>query len=186
MLGAITAVAEQSPAITWARDADVLAFVYYEQTDHSIWKVKNPRSLKKAPHRDPVAVAEVAPGNVPAAAPSAPADPTGHLQRGTVRDSLAARQSFYRPTSGNQARASAELPANIPGIDNCRQCHAPASVNANSEPRGGVRFDCVECHRYHNGERPLQGLGAAQRDPPPARRLGTGEFLRGLGTKDTP
>jgi len=81
---------------------------------------------------------------------------------------------------------SAELPANIPGIDNCRQCHAPASVNANSEPRGGVRFDCVECHRYHNGERPLQGLGAAQRDPPPARRLGTGEFLRGLGTKDTP
>ncbi len=112
VLGAITAVAEQSPAITWARDADVLAFVYYEQTDHSIWKVKNPRSLKKAPYRDPVAVAEVAPGNVPAAAPSAPADPTGHLQRGTVRDSLAARQSFYRPTSGNQARASAELPAN--------------------------------------------------------------------------
>jgi hypothetical protein len=33
----------------------------------------------------------------------------------------------------------------LPGIDNCRQCHAPGSP---------ARFDCIECHRYHPQESP--------------------------------
>lgn len=44
----------------------------------------------------------------------------------------------------------------VPGIDNCRQCHAPAG-----SPRagrlglaGGVRHDCVTCHRYHGPRHP--------------------------------
>ena len=117
VLGAVTAVAEQSPAITWARGADVLAFVYYEKTDHAIWKIKNPRSLKKQPYRDPV----VAQGGMPGAlvtataAPTAPvkADPTGHLNRATLTDTAAARQSFYRPTVGISARASDDLPVSV-------------------------------------------------------------------------
>jgi predicted CXXCH cytochrome family protein len=44
----------------------------------------------------------------------------------------------------------------IGGLENCRQCHTPAA---------GVRSDCTECHLYHNGDRSLQGLGAAARDP---------------------
>ncbi len=44
----------------------------------------------------------------------------------------------------------------IAGLKSCRECHSPA---------GGVRSDCTECHSYHNGDRPLQGLGAAARDP---------------------
>ncbi|MBL0938063.1 MAG: PD40 domain-containing protein [Gemmatimonadaceae bacterium] len=110
VLGAVTAVAEQSPAITWARDADVLAFVYYEKTDHAIWKIRNPRALKKAPFRETVVVAQ---GNVPVATGDTvrrPVDPTAHLPRAVVSDTSSTRQSFYRPITGANARTSGELP----------------------------------------------------------------------------
>lgn len=119
VLGAVTAVAEQSPAITWARGADVLAFVYYEKTDHAIWKIKNPRSLKKEPYRDPVVVAQA---GMPSGTPTKPTtgpvapvkvDPTAHLNRATLTDTAAARQSFYRPTVGATARASDDLPVSV-------------------------------------------------------------------------
>jgi hypothetical protein len=118
VLGAVTAVAEQSPAITWARGADVLAFVYYEKTDHAIWKLKNPRSLKKAPYRDPVVVAQGGMPTKPTTGPVAPiapvkVDPTAHLNRATLSDTAAARQSFYRPTVGASARASDDLPVSV-------------------------------------------------------------------------
>ncbi len=143
--GAINAVAETSPAISWARQADVMAFVYYEKGEHAIWRLPNPRSLKKAPFRESVVVAAgglatptgAAAGGAAAALPSgalptgaaamgagagAPAggaavplpgrmDPTGHLRRGTLRDTALTRQSFYRsPASGT--RASSDLVAN--------------------------------------------------------------------------
>lgn len=119
VLGAVTAVAEQSPALTWARGADLMAFVYYEKTDHAIWKVQNPRKLKKQPYRDPMVVAErpirdagsgAAAGGA-GAANARPVDPTAHLRRATVTDTAAARQSFYRPSTGVAARVSSELPA---------------------------------------------------------------------------
>ncbi len=113
VLGAINAVAELSPAITWARGADVLAFVYYEKGDHAIWKIKNPRALKKAPFRDATVVADgvvITAGPLTPVVPTAPLDPTAHLRRGDVRDSTVTRQSFYRPQSA-PARASGELPA---------------------------------------------------------------------------
>jgi hypothetical protein len=69
-------------------------------------------------------------------------------------------------------------PVGIPDIANCRQCHAPAR-RTSAGPQGGVRHDCVECHRYHNGDAPLQGLGSAHRDPPDSLRLGADAFLRG-------
>lgn len=74
VVGAITAVAEYSPAITWARDADLLAFVYYEKGDHTVWKVANPRALKKAPYRDAIVVAQsgTKSGNTGAAGAASP------------------------------------------------------------------------------------------------------------------
>jgi len=113
VLGAVTAIAEQSPAITWARGADVLAFVYYEKTDNAVWKIENPRKLKKQPYRDPVVVATagVPTPTVAPVAPVRPTDPTAHLPRGTVQDTAAARQSYYRPATGAPARASGDLPA---------------------------------------------------------------------------
>ena len=49
---AIAALTELSPAITWARDADRLAFNYYENGEYTVWSVNNPRALKKTPYRD--------------------------------------------------------------------------------------------------------------------------------------
>jgi hypothetical protein len=60
----------------------------------------------------------------------------------------------------------------IPGRDSCLLCHTPAATAS-----GGARSDCVECHRYHNGDAPLAGVGAAARgvsDP-----LDMHSFLRG-------
>ena len=55
VVGAISAITEYSPSITWARGADRLAFNYYDNGDYTIWQVNNPRSLKKAVYREPVA-----------------------------------------------------------------------------------------------------------------------------------
>ncbi len=119
VLGAINAVAELSPAISWAHGADVLAFVYYEKGEHAIWKVKNPRALKKAPFRDAVVVAQGTGASTGASAPDAVVAPTraqllagvtAHLRIGGIRDTSASRQSFYRPQN-TAARVSGDLPA---------------------------------------------------------------------------
>ncbi len=115
VLGAITAVAEYSPAITWARDADVLAFVYYERSDHTIWRIDNPRALKKAPFQPtPVVVAQDS--------AAAPRDSTvrigtrlaggAPLPLGTAADSSAARRSYYR-APGAGVRLSSDVPAAV-------------------------------------------------------------------------
>jgi len=52
----------------------------------------------------------------------------------------------------------------LPGIDNCRSCHAPAKFVA-GVAQAGVNHDCVECHNYHHGDQPFQGVGAAAWDP---------------------
>jgi hypothetical protein len=52
----------------------------------------------------------------------------------------------------------------LPAIDNCRQCHAPSRQVA-GKTTGGARFDCTECHRYHDGDHPLAGIDAASRQP---------------------
>ncbi len=60
VVGAVSALTEYSPAISWARGADRLAFTYFENGQYSIWSVNNPRGLKKAPYRDAPLVAAVA------------------------------------------------------------------------------------------------------------------------------
>jgi Tol biopolymer transport system component len=47
VLGGVSAITEYSPALTWARGADRMAFTYYESGDYTVWAVDNPRSLKK-------------------------------------------------------------------------------------------------------------------------------------------
>jgi Tol biopolymer transport system component len=84
--GGVSGITEFSPALTWARGADKLAFVHFEKKgEYTIWTVDNPRSLKKEPYRDPSRV----PANLVASAgtvtsgngititaqPSAPAPP---------------------------------------------------------------------------------------------------------------
>jgi hypothetical protein len=66
-------------------------------------------------------------------------------------------------------------PIRIANIGTCRQCHGPIEAGA-----AGVTHRCVDCHRYHNGQHPLQGLAAPARDP--ERKLSIDEWLsRGKG-----
>jgi hypothetical protein len=52
VVGGVSGITEFSPAITWARKADRLAYVHFEKRgDYTIWSIDNPRALKKAPFR---------------------------------------------------------------------------------------------------------------------------------------
>jgi hypothetical protein len=66
VMGGVSAFTEYSPALTWARGADRLAYVYYEDGDYTVWSINNPRSLKKAPFRDTTSQPVVAAKTVPA------------------------------------------------------------------------------------------------------------------------
>lgn len=56
---------------------------------------------------------------------------------------------------------------NIEGVASCRVCHTPNTTrDVNGVGQGGVRSNCTDCHRYHNGDNPFQGRGAESRDPP--------------------
>src|SRR3989440_11692373 len=46
-----------SPVLSWAAQADRLAFVYYEDGQFSVYSVENPRSLRRGPYRGPAAPA---------------------------------------------------------------------------------------------------------------------------------
>ncbi|MEO5589684.1 MAG: hypothetical protein ABIS03_08870, partial [Gemmatimonadaceae bacterium] len=50
VIGGVSAITEYSPALTWARGADRMAFTYYEGGDYTVWAVDNPRSLRKGPY----------------------------------------------------------------------------------------------------------------------------------------
>jgi Tol biopolymer transport system component len=47
VLGGVSAITEYSPAISWARTADRIAYTSFERGDYTIWTIDNPRALKK-------------------------------------------------------------------------------------------------------------------------------------------
>lgn len=73
-------------------------------------------------------------------------------------------------------------PVQIVGLQTCRACHAPAGTavelpDGTKMTGGGVRHNCTDCHRYHNGDNPLQGRGAAARNT--GQPLTLTEWLKG-------
>ena len=56
VVGGVTGLTEYSPAISWAHEADRLAFTYFENATYTMWAVANPRALRKAPYRAAPAV----------------------------------------------------------------------------------------------------------------------------------
>jgi Tol biopolymer transport system component len=139
VVGAVLAVTEYSPVITWARQADRLAFGYYENGDYSVWSVNNPRRLMKDPYRDSaqkstqliaqgtprsdtavraddprlpkiVLSGQQTPSVIPGAPTPAKPDTTGLIPRTPAnRDSVAHDISIYRSATG--IRASGDLPS---------------------------------------------------------------------------
>ena len=89
VFGSVGSVTELSPAITWAKKADRLAYVYYENGDYTVWSISNPRQLKGKPYRDSTAA------------------PAGGLL--AARDSAAARDTVAARIAGDAARLAAPV-----------------------------------------------------------------------------
>lgn len=104
VLGGVGAITEYSPAISWARRADRMAFTYYEKGDYTVWTVDNPRSLKRTAFR---------PGGATDFASVARVDSA--LEAKSTGDSLLLRPRVGEPTSTYRAptgtRQSSILPS---------------------------------------------------------------------------
>src|SRR5207249_2284557 len=49
----VSGITPLSPCLSWAHEADRLAFAYYEDGDYNVYGVDNPRSLKRQPYQAP-------------------------------------------------------------------------------------------------------------------------------------
>jgi len=125
VVGAVAAITEYSPAITWARQADRLAFTYYENGRYTVWAVDRPRTLRKAPYQDapPAASQAVLALNTSGDSTRRTGQPlanAGQLalegEGAVIVDTTSRRRSVYRSPGG--LRPSADLPgANEKGTD---------------------------------------------------------------------
>ncbi len=88
---------------------------------------------------------------------------------------LACHAGAYPEAQGGTASCTSR-DVLLPGLENCQTCHAPAS-HSGGKRRGGVAFACTECHRYHNGDSPHQGLGAAARGVKAGERMTAEQWL---------
>jgi len=101
-IGGVLSVTEHSPAMSWARDADKLAFTYHDDGDFSIWSIVDPRALKKEPFRAAVVAPVVAQVDSAAEARTSAIDRISAIARASA-DSLA--QARSQPTSAGRTRS---------------------------------------------------------------------------------
>lgn len=106
----ISSFTEISPAMSWARQADRLAFVHFEDGDYSVWWVDRPRRLKRSPVAD--ATLAAAGGGEGAANAISPTDTSAAVAGGAGLaswwDSTSGALSVYRSPQGIRA---ADMPA---------------------------------------------------------------------------
>jgi hypothetical protein len=61
----------------------------------------------------------------------------------------------------------------LPPMEQCLECHSAGGDQAAGERgrsrSGAAGSSCTTCHRYHNGDHPLEGIGASSRGPKPRR-----------------
>src|SRR2546425_1221534 len=90
-----------SPVLSWAREADRLAFAYYEDGEYNVYAVDNPRSLKRQPYQEPV----TAP--VPSLLAATRRDTTARVVTRAVSPTQQPREaaSVYRSPTGFRASA---------------------------------------------------------------------------------
>jgi WD40 repeat protein len=103
MFTGVQGITPLSPVLTWAAQADRMAFVYYEDGQYSVYSVENPRSLRRAPYRGPATQPVVtlleseARDTLLKAPPFVAAVPTTNAFGGT---GFAAPASIYRTATG--------------------------------------------------------------------------------------
>ena len=106
VLGGVSAITEYSPAITWARGADRMAFTYFERGDYTVWTFDNPRGLKRTAFR-PTGT-NLAAGLVPAVVDTSASAVRPGLDSSILRPRSGEPTSVYRSSAGT--RQSALLP----------------------------------------------------------------------------
>jgi Tol biopolymer transport system component len=112
-----------SPVLSWAREADRLAFVYYENQKYDVYTITNPRGLKRSPYVQP-AVDSV---SILARVATPPLDTTRSLQvREEVRSQVGEGGSIYRTQKG--FRSSGDLGRT--GDTTQTQLSQPVSISA--------------------------------------------------------
>jgi predicted CXXCH cytochrome family protein len=98
----------------------------------------------------------------------------------TAHRTLTCRECHARAYADAPSASTTSRDVLLPGLATCLQCHAPPGGSLD-QPQGGASTSCVECHRYHNGDAPLQGLGASARDATLERDIKA--FLRGAANE---
>jgi len=104
VLGGVSAITEYSPAITWARTADRIAYTNFEKGDYTVWTIDNPRALKKTAFNPntPNLVASILPvdsANAFKAPDSLTLRPRAGEPTSTYRGTAGSRQSSILPTA---------------------------------------------------------------------------------------
>jgi dipeptidyl aminopeptidase/acylaminoacyl peptidase len=94
----VTSLTEHSPAITWAQQADKLAFTYHDNGEYSIWSIVDPRSLKKEPYRAPDARVLAAADSAPAAPARDPVEAIAAIARAQSDSILEVRSRRIEPS----------------------------------------------------------------------------------------
>ena len=110
-----------SPVLSWARQADRLAFVYFEQGKYDVYSITNPRALKRFPYQPQ----EVDSVGMLARAVAPVIDTTRSLQvREEVRPQVGEGGSIYRTPQG--FRSSSDVTRS----GDTTQLQAPVSIAA--------------------------------------------------------
>jgi len=106
----VTGITPLSPCLSWAHEADRLAFAYYEQGEYNVYGVDNPRSLKRQPYQPP-ANAPVASLLAAQRRPVTPPSPAAAAALGTPKvPEPRAGGSVYRTPTGFRASGAAAAP----------------------------------------------------------------------------
>ncbi len=164
--GGVSGITEFSPALSWARTADRLAFVHFEKKgEYTVWTVDNPRALKKEPYRAPAAAAPAliastggANGSITVTAiPSAPTPttPSGTVAVAPVIPGVPATTAPRLPTTPTPATA-------LPGATAPKPVAPPRNAVA-----GGPGYGTRSVYRATDGLRASDSL------PPPGERDST-------------
>src|SRR5256886_10348287 len=122
----VSGISPLSPCLSWAHEADRLAFAYYEEGEYNVYAVDNPRSLRRQPYQPPATMPvtsllaapqrEAGQAGKPAGEAAPPAPAAAEEQRGGA--------SVYRSPTGFRASGSA------PQSSDSGAGPAPVSVKA--------------------------------------------------------
>ncbi|HKW42191.1 MAG TPA: hypothetical protein VJN39_13150, partial [Gemmatimonadales bacterium] len=96
----VSGITALSPCLSWAHEADRLAFAYYEDGEYNVYAVDNPRSLKRQPYRVPTAPVATSLLAAQRRLIGAQAPAASTATPGAAADARAVATSVYRSPAG--------------------------------------------------------------------------------------